>query len=65
MIQQAQQEIDDVKNEHQRAMESLLDSVREMSKELKQQLCIIDSYIPAEFLVTLNFDFGLNKTIFI
>lgn len=56
MIQQAQQELDDVKNEHQRAMESLLDSVREMSKELKQQLCIIDSYIPAEFLVTLHFD---------
>lgn len=51
MILQAQSELEDVKNEHQRAMESLLDSVREMSKELKLQMHIIDSYIPSEFQV--------------
>jgi kinesin family protein 3/17 len=51
LILQAQSEMADIKNEHQRAMESLLDSVREMSKELKFQMQIIDSYIPIEFLV--------------
>lgn len=51
MILQAQSELTDIKNEHQRAMESLLDSVRDMSKELKQQMQIIDSYIPIDFQV--------------
>jgi kinesin family protein 3/17 len=51
MILQAQSELNDIRTEHQRAMESLLDSVREMSKELKLQMQIIDSYIPIEFQV--------------
>lgn len=51
MILQAQSELTDIKTEHQRAVESLLDSVREMSKELKLQTQIIESYIPPEFQV--------------
>lgn len=51
MILQAQSELADIKTEHQRAYESLLDSVREMSKELKLQTQIIESYIPPEFQV--------------
>lgn len=56
MILQAQSELKDIKTEHQRAIEGLLESVREMSKDLKLQMTIIDSYIPIEFQVKLNFN---------
>ncbi|CAF0841159.1 unnamed protein product [Brachionus calyciflorus] len=49
MILQAQSEVTDIKTEHQRAMEGLLEIVREMSKELKLNMAIIDSYIPSDF----------------
>lgn len=64
MILQAQAELKDVKTDHQRAMEGLLESVRELSKDLKLQMTIIDSYIPMEFQgmieenVTWNEDLG-------
>lgn len=53
MILQAESEIKDINDEHHRTMESLLDNVREMSKELKLQMQIIDSYIPFEFQVII------------
>lgn len=53
MILQAQSEIQDIQTEHQRATEGFLESIREMSKELKLQLQIINSYIPIEFQVEL------------
>ena len=51
MILQAQSELKDVQTDHQREIEGLLESVREMSKELKLQMQIINSYIPIEFQV--------------
>jgi kinesin family protein 3/17 len=49
MILQSQSELKDIQTEHQRAMEGLLESVRELDKELKLQIHIINSYIPVEF----------------
>ena len=35
--------------EHQREMEGLLENVRELSRELRLSMLIIDSFIPQEF----------------
>ena len=53
MILQAQSELKDIQTDHQREIEGLLESVRELSKELKLQMQIINSYIPIEFQVRL------------
>ena len=42
----------DCKQEHQREMEGLLENVRQLSIELRLQMLIIDSFIPAEFQVS-------------
>ena len=52
MILQAQSELKDIQTDHQREIEGLLESVRELSKELKLQMQIINSYIPIEFQVS-------------
>ena len=44
MILQAQSELKDVQTDHQREIEGLLESVREMSKELKLQMQIINTF---------------------
>ncbi|MCP9258200.1 Kinesin-like protein [Dirofilaria immitis] len=43
-------ELADIQMEHQREMEGLLDSVRQLRSELLLQLLIIEKYVPAEFL---------------
>jgi hypothetical protein len=52
MILQAKSELNDINAEHQRAKESLLESIRESTKDLKLQSLIINSYIPIEFQVS-------------
>ncbi len=47
----------DIREEHQRETEGLLDSIRETSKELKLLQLSIDAYIPFEFQV-YQFHFG-------
>jgi len=42
-------ELKDIQTEHQRTMEGLLESVRDLDKELKLQIHVINSYIPIEF----------------
>lgn len=54
LILQSQSEVKDIQTEHQRTMEGLLESVRELDKELKLQIHIINSYIPIEFQVFIN-----------
>lgn len=49
MILKSESEMKDIQEEHQRMKESLLDSVRELTRELKLQIQIIDTYIPIEF----------------
>ena len=39
----------DLESEHQREMEGLLDNVRELSKELRLQMTVIDNFIPKHY----------------
>lgn len=41
----------DQQQEHQRETEGLLDSIRELRKELQLQTLLIESFIPPEFQV--------------
>ena len=41
-------------------MEGLLDSVRHLTRELRLQMLIIDSFVPSEYQV--NKDIGCNST---
>ena len=54
MILKSESELKDIQEEHQRMMESLLDSIREITKDLKLQMQIINSYVPVEFQVILK-----------
>ena len=38
-----------MQQEHQREMEGLLENIRQLSRELRLQMLIIDSFIPVEF----------------
>lgn len=49
MLMQAKSEIADLQQEHQREMEGLLENVRQLSRELKLQMVIIDNFIPPEY----------------
>ena len=46
MLQTAKAELTDLQTEQQREMEGLLDSVRHLTRELRLQMLIIDSFIP-------------------
>lgn len=49
MYMQTKAEIADLQQEHQREMEGLLENVRQLSRELRLQILIIDQFIPPEF----------------
>lgn len=49
MLMQAKSEIADLQQEHQREMEGLLENVRQLSRDLKLQMTVIDSFIPPEY----------------
>jgi kinesin family protein 3/17 len=49
MYMQAKSEITDIQQEHQREMEALLENVRQLSRELRQNILIIDQFIPPEY----------------
>lgn len=49
MLQSAKSELADVQGEQQREMEGLLDSVRHLTRELRLQMMIIDSFVPVEY----------------
>ncbi|XP_064610162.1 kinesin-like protein KIF3A isoform X2 [Liolophura sinensis] len=49
MLMQAKSEITDLQQEHQREMEGLLENVRQLSRELKLQMLVIDNFIPPEY----------------
>ena len=52
MIIKAESDLKDMQSDHQRAKDELLDSIRELQKEVRLQIEIIDSYIPEEFQVS-------------
>lgn len=41
----------DLQQEHQREMEGLLENVRQLSRDLKLQMMVIDNFIPPEYQV--------------
>ncbi|XP_071786480.1 kinesin-II 85 kDa subunit-like [Asterias amurensis] len=49
MLMSAKSEVADMQQEHQREMEGLLENIRQLSRELRLQMLIIDSFIPVEF----------------
>ncbi|CAB4008592.1 kinesin KIF3A isoform X2 [Paramuricea clavata] len=49
MLMSANSEMSDLKQEHQREIEGLLDNIRELNKEFRLQSMVIDSFIPQEF----------------
>uniref|UniRef100_A0A183EIC3 Cilia- and flagella-associated protein 157 n=1 Tax=Gongylonema pulchrum TaxID=637853 RepID=A0A183EIC3_9BILA len=50
LLAAAKNELADLQMEHQREMEGLLDSVRQLRSELLLQLLIIENYVPPEYL---------------
>ena len=44
----------DIESEHQREIEGLLDNVRELSRELRLQMLIIDQFIPKQYQVIFD-----------
>ena len=52
MYQGAKAELGDLQAEQQREMEGLLDNVRQLTRELRLQMLVIDSFIPADYQVT-------------
>ncbi|KAI9009638.1 P-loop containing nucleoside triphosphate hydrolase protein [Gaertneriomyces semiglobifer] len=50
LLMRHKSEIKDLQEEHQREREQLLDTVRDLTRELKLKLLVIDSFIPRESL---------------
>ena len=49
--------------DQQREMEGLLDNVRQLTRELKLQMLIIDTFIPAEYQATVDENMAWNEDI--
>ena len=56
-------QIADLQQEHQREMEGLLENVRQLSRELKLQMLIIDNFIPPEYQVLLDINCFICKSL--
>ena len=63
MLQTAKAELTDLQTEQQREMEGLLDSVRHLTRELRLQMLIIDSFIPREYLDIIDSNVAWNEEI--
>lgn len=48
---QAKSELEDMKNEHVREMEGLVDNIRQLERELARYTLIIDRFIPQSYQV--------------
>jgi kinesin family protein 3/17 len=57
MLMQAKSEMADMQQEHQREMEGLLENVRQLSRDLRLQMLIIDNFIPPEYQVNYYFTY--------
>ena len=64
LLHSAKSEVEDMKQEHQREMESLLEGVRQLTKELKLSTFIVDEYIPAQYqVILLSYLFNLKNPV--
>ncbi|XP_029297290.1 kinesin-like protein KIF3A isoform X4 [Cottoperca gobio] len=53
MLMAAKSEMADLQQEHHREIEGLLENIRQLSRELRLQMLIIDNFIPQEYQVCL------------
>lgn len=51
LLMGAKAEMADLQQEHQREAEGLLENVRQLSRELRLNMLLIDAYIPPEYQV--------------
>ena len=55
-------ELADVQGEQQREMEGLLDNVRQLTRDLRLQMLVIDAFIPPEYQVNHVINFSQYLT---
>ncbi|CAH8538561.1 unnamed protein product [Schistosoma curassoni] len=53
---QAKSELEDMKNEHVREMEGLVDNIRQLERELARYTLIIDRFIPQSYQINTFYD---------
>ncbi|KAH3834905.1 hypothetical protein DPMN_108238 [Dreissena polymorpha] len=63
MLMQAKSEIADLQQEHQREMEGLLENVRQLSRDLKLQIMVINNFIPPEYQEMIEQHVAWNEDI--
>nr|CAH8847563.1 unnamed protein product [Trichobilharzia regenti] len=63
MYLQAKSELEDLKNEHTREMEGLLDNIRQLSRELAHHTLIIDRFIPQPYQALIQQNVQWNEDI--
>lgn len=63
MYQSAKAELADVQAEQQREMEGLLDNVRQLTRDLKLQMLVIDSFVPSDFQEAIERNVHWNEDI--
>jgi len=63
MLMSAKSEMADQQQEHQRETEGLLDSIRELRKELQFETLLIETFIPAEFQELIEQHVSWNEEI--
>lgn len=61
MLMAAKSEMADLQQEHQREIEGLLENIRQLSRELRLQMLIIDNFIPQDYQVREKFS-ALDST---
>uniref|UniRef100_A0A8C2CI53 Kinesin-like protein n=1 Tax=Cyprinus carpio TaxID=7962 RepID=A0A8C2CI53_CYPCA len=54
MLMAAKSEMADLQQEHHREIEGLLENIRQLSRELRLQMLIIDNFIPQEYQVYIQ-----------
>uniref|UniRef100_A0A8C5HDR7 Kinesin-like protein n=1 Tax=Gouania willdenowi TaxID=441366 RepID=A0A8C5HDR7_GOUWI len=57
MLMAAKSEMADLQQEHHREIEGLLENIRQLSRELRLQMLIIDNFIPQEYQVGVLWSF--------
>lgn len=60
---QAKAEIGDIEQEHKRDMETLLDNIRQLSRELKLMMLLCDKFIPPEYMTLIEQNMSWNEGI--
>ena len=63
MLTGAKGELADLQAEQQREMEGLLDNVRQLTRDLRLQMLVIDAFVPPEFQTVIEENVAWNEEI--